>query len=85
MIPLSTCSLIKNTNKLNGKIFIAFVFMDGFNKQIQKIRFDALLVKSLNDSDFDPKAQANSGLQVFYNSANPAVATILNRKIHKVG
>lgn len=53
--------------------------------QVQKLTFDALTEKTLKDSDFDPKAKASSGLKVLYNSSNPAVATILDGKIHIVG
>ncbi|OAQ38278.1 hypothetical protein A5893_15940 [Pedobacter psychrophilus] len=54
-------------------------------KQTQKITFDALSVKKINDLDFDPKAKASSGLKVLYNSSNSTVATILDGKIHIVG
>lgn len=54
-------------------------------KSTQKINFESIAVKTLADVDFVPKAKASSDLKVLYNSSNPAVATIIDDKIHIVG
>ena len=51
----------------------------------QTITFATLPFKSVGDADFIPGATASSGLAVTYTSSNPAVATIVNNKIHVVG
>ncbi|MGF1923138.1 MAG: hypothetical protein ACQUHE_03080, partial [Bacteroidia bacterium] len=40
---------------------------------------------SATDFDFNPIIYASSGLPITYSSNNPAVATIVNNKIHAVG
>ncbi|WP_190277589.1 glycosyl hydrolase family 18 protein [Adhaeribacter rhizoryzae] len=51
----------------------------------QTINFPALPEKRVDDLDFDAGAVASSGLPVSYTSSDPAVATILNGKIHLTG
>ncbi|THU39213.1 hypothetical protein FAM09_11910 [Niastella caeni] len=55
------------------------------SQQPQSITFGALATKTYGDVDFDPGAQASSGLQVAYASSNTGVATIINGKIHITG
>ncbi|KQB99358.1 T9SS type A sorting domain-containing protein [Pedobacter sp. Hv1] len=55
------------------------------SKFLQTITFPNLSAKELNSLDFDPGASASSGLAITYNSSNPAVATIVNNKVHIVG
>lgn len=54
-------------------------------KQEQTITFDSLEVKAYGIADFDAGATASSGLPVEYASSNPAVATIVNGKVHITG
>lgn len=54
-------------------------------KPAQTITFPDLPIKSLTDADFEPGATASSGLTVTYTSSNPAVATIVDGKIHITG
>jgi gliding motility-associated-like protein len=54
-------------------------------KTAQTINFAALTTAQLSDPDFDPKAAATSGLPVTYISSNPAVAIIIDGKIHYIG
>ncbi|AXY74385.1 hypothetical protein D3H65_10525 [Paraflavitalea soli] len=54
------------------------------SRQQQTIALGPLVPKTYGDADFAP-ATASSGLQVFYTSDNPAVATVVNNKIHIVG
>jgi hypothetical protein len=54
-------------------------------KALQTITFNALPTKTLQDVDFSPEASASSGLPVTYASSKPAVATIVDGKIHIVG
>jgi hypothetical protein len=54
------------------------------SKQQQTITFAPLAAKTYGDADFDP-ATASSGLQIAYSSSDPAVATVVNNKIHIVG
>lgn len=54
-------------------------------KQSQTITFNALAAKTYGDADFDPGATASSSLPVTYSSNNPAVATIVNGKVHITG
>ena len=49
----------------------------------QSIAFSSI-IKAVGDADFSP-ATASSGLTVTYSSSNPAVATIVNGKIHIIG
>ncbi len=51
----------------------------------QTITFPAIAAKTFGDADFDPGATASSGLTVTYSSSNPAVATIVNNRVHIVG
>ena len=44
-----------------------------------------LTLKYTNSADFDPAAVSSIGSPVTYDSSNPAVATIVNKKIHIVG
>lgn len=54
-------------------------------QQSQAITFDPLTAKTYGEGDFDPGATASSTLTVTYSSNNPAVATIVNGRIHIVG
>lgn len=54
------------------------------SKGSQTITFPLFTAKGKSDPDFDPGATASSGLTVTYTSNNPAVATIVNNKIHPV-
>ncbi|WP_162996346.1 MBG domain-containing protein [Mucilaginibacter celer] len=51
----------------------------------QVITFPNLAVKEFGDADFLPNAMASSGLPVTYTSSNPAIATIVDGKVHIVG
>jgi len=53
-------------------------------KQQQTITFGPLAPKKYGDADFVP-ATASSGLQVTYTISDPAVATVVNNKIHITG
>ncbi|MFD2243793.1 cellulose binding domain-containing protein [Flectobacillus roseus] len=55
------------------------------NKKSQNIIFNTLPTKTLGDTDFEGGATASSSLTVSYTSSNPAVATIIDGKIHLVG
>lgn len=55
------------------------------SKLLQTINFPQIATKTYNDADFDPAATSSSGLAITYVSSNPAVATIVNGKIHIVG
>ncbi|XMO85385.1 DNRLRE domain-containing protein [Algibacter sp. AS12] len=57
----------------------------GIAKSDQTIQFFTLSDKVVGTADFDPGATASSGLPVSYNSSNPAVATIVDGKVHVVG
>ena len=54
-------------------------------KRGQVIDFAAFSSHQMGDADFDAAASASSGLTVTYASATPAVATIVNGKIHLKG
>ena len=54
------------------------------NKKSQSITFNSLSTKTLGDADFEAGASASSGLTISYVSSNPAVATIVDGKIHLV-
>ena len=54
-------------------------------KKSQTIDFAVFDAHAMGDRDFSPGATAVSGLPITYISANPAVATIVNGKIHIVG
>ena len=54
-------------------------------KNDQNITFNSLSAKTIGDADFDGGAIASSGLLLNYTSSNPAVATIVDGKIHLVG
>lgn len=54
-------------------------------KLAQTITFGTIPVKVYGDADFAPGATVNSGLNITYTSSNPAVATIVNGKIHIAG
>nr|WP_315148635.1 hypothetical protein [uncultured Flavobacterium sp.] len=45
----------------------------------------SLPLKYTNSPDFDPAAVSSIGSPITYTSSNPAVATIVNNKIHIVG
>jgi len=51
----------------------------------QTIQFFTISDKVVGAADFDPEATASSGLAVTYSSSNPAVATIVDGKVHVVG
>lgn len=51
----------------------------------QTISFDPIPDKMLSDADFEPVAVASSGLPVSYLSSDPAVATIVDGKVHITG
>ncbi|WP_282124521.1 CBM96 family carbohydrate-binding protein [Algibacter mikhailovii] len=57
----------------------------GIVKEDQTIQFFTLSDKVVGSSDFNPGAEASSGLDVSYASSNPSVATIVNNQIHVVG
>ncbi|MDR6562223.1 MULTISPECIES: cellulose binding domain-containing protein [unclassified Arcicella] len=54
-------------------------------KKSQSITFANIPNKILGDADFEGGAVASSNLGISYTSSNPAVATIVNGKIHLVG
>jgi|GEM_PF-260389 len=54
-------------------------------KDAQNIHFATLEAKKTTDDNFDAAAVSTSGLPVNYSSSNPAVATIVNGKIHLLG
>lgn len=62
-----------------------FSIVSDIVKQDQSIKFFTISHKVIGSPDFDPTAKASSGLNVEYTSSNPAVATIVNGKIHLVG
>ncbi|MES2113186.1 MAG: beta-propeller fold lactonase family protein [Bacteroidota bacterium] len=49
------------------------------------ITFNPLLTKNYGAPDFDPGATASDGEAIIYTSDNPAVATVVDGKIHIVG
>jgi hypothetical protein len=51
----------------------------------QVIAFPELEPKTTGDADFNPGAEASSGLACTYVSSNPAVATIVNGQVHIKG
>ncbi len=53
-------------------------------KKSQIITFNSLSTKTLGDADFEAGASASSGLSISYVSSNPAIATIVDGKIHLV-
>ncbi len=55
------------------------------SKADQIITFGVLPEKAIGDTDFSPGALTSSGLVIAYTSSNPAVATIVNGKIHITG
>ncbi|MEP3837783.1 MAG: DNRLRE domain-containing protein [Algibacter sp.] len=57
----------------------------GIAKSDQSIQFFTISDKVVGTSDFDPEATASSGLPVSYTTSNPAVATIVDGKVHVVG
>lgn len=52
------------------------------NKLQQTITFNAIPNKVIGDPDFEIDASASSDLPLTYGSSNPAVATIIDNKIH---
>jgi len=54
-------------------------------KKVQAITFAEIGTKTLGDADFDAAATASSGLSLTYSSSNPAVATIVDGKVHLIG
>ena len=54
-------------------------------KKSQTITFAPIETKILGEADLDQIATASSGLEVSYTSSNPAVAAIVNGKIHIIG
>jgi hypothetical protein len=54
-------------------------------KATQTITFNALPLKNIQDTDFSPEATSSSGLPISFTSSKPAVATIVNGKIHIAG
>jgi hypothetical protein len=55
------------------------------SQQPQTITFNAISPVTYGVADFDPGANASSGLPVDYASSNTQVATIVNGKIHIIG
>ena len=55
------------------------------NKANQSISLSTIPTKLITDPDFDLDGIATSGLMVTYTSSNPAVATIINSRVHIVG
>ncbi len=51
----------------------------------QTITFPAITSKTYGDADFDPGAATSSTLPITYTTNNPAVATIVNGKLHITG
>jgi len=68
---------------------LAFAVTNGLTnlsqQTVQQITFPAIPVKNPGIADFDPGATTTSGLGITYTSDNPAVATVLNGKIHILG
>jgi hypothetical protein len=54
------------------------------NKAAQAITMAAVPTKLTSDPDFDLNAVVSSGLALSYTSSNPAVATIVNGRVHLV-
>lgn len=79
---ISGTKLVSGTAATTPTSFpILLVPVDG----LQIITFNALPNKTIGDADFEGGATTTSGLMVSYTSSNPAVATIVNGKIHIVG
>ncbi|WP_163400090.1 DUF7594 domain-containing protein [Flavobacterium fluviatile] len=72
---------VSNAFKLDNFTLI----QSGIFKQDQTLKLFTIAHKVLGTADFDPAGTASSGLSVTYSSSNPAVATIVNGKIHLVG
>ncbi|HAS46090.1 MAG TPA: hypothetical protein DCS93_36755 [Microscillaceae bacterium] len=51
----------------------------------QSIQFDSLQHKTYGDGNFSLSAKASSGLDITYQSSNPAVATMVNNEVTIVG
>ena len=51
----------------------------------QTVTMATTFTKVFGESDFDPGATSNSGLAITYLSSNPAVATIVDNRIHITG
>lgn len=64
---------------VNGKLTVTAA------KQTQTITFPALVAKTYGAADFDPGAAITSGLPIVYTSSDPAVASIVNGKLHIQG
>ncbi|OQP56593.1 MBG domain-containing protein [Niastella populi] len=79
IIPGGAASPNYNFNYVKGTLTITP------SQQPQTITFNALSPVIYGVADFDPGAQASSGLAVSYASSNPLVATIVNGKIHITG
>lgn len=54
-------------------------------KKEQNITFNSISEKTIGDSDFDAGAISTSKLAISYVSSNPAVATIIDSKVHLIG
>jgi len=78
----SFSSTLTVTNMI-GSSTVTFTFEVAKSAQI--ITFDAITAKTIGDADFDPAAISSSGLAISYTSSNPAVATIVEGKIHVMG
>lgn len=55
------------------------------NQQAQTITFQAFPPKKYGDIDFDPGAIVNSPLEITYTSSDPAVAALVDGKLHIMG
>ncbi len=64
---------------VNGKLTVTAA------KQTQTITFPAIVAKMYGVADFDPGATITSGLPIVYTSSDPAVADIVNGKLHIKG
>ncbi|MFH6991731.1 carbohydrate-binding protein [Flavobacterium sp. FlaQc-48] len=68
---------------INGDYQINKLIFGGAPRVDQTITFSGLPVDKIpGDTDFSPGATSTSGLPATYTSSNPAVATIINNKIH---
>jgi hypothetical protein len=64
---------------VNGKLTVTAA------KQSQTITFGPLVARTYGVPDFDPGATITSGLPIVYSSSDPAVADIINEKVHIKG
>ncbi|HYE56453.1 MAG TPA: hypothetical protein VD996_16505, partial [Chitinophagaceae bacterium] len=82
--PINTGDNTNNTSTANISSF--GIFGIGSQPPVQSFVFNALPVKVYGDVDFDGGAiSLNTTQPIVYTSSNPAVATIVNGKIHITG